>query len=138
MKPESMTPTVLKLAKVWTEFCRYVLMRLGTDAEYGVGFIFSRDVDAQCATRDGRTWLQLRPTKGRGDEIYRVSDDNDLRYLYALAIHECTHMADKISYHGDSYTNALTNNTARCGDGFRKLKKIVGAIKMRGSAVADE
>ena len=26
-----MTPTVLKLAKTWTELCRYVMMQLGSE-----------------------------------------------------------------------------------------------------------
>lgn len=137
-KPESMAPTVLRLAKVWTEFCRHVLILLGSDREYGVGFMFSRSAAAAYSRYSDRNWLLLNPLKDYRKLDGLLSVTTDMRWLYAAAIHECTHMADGISYHDESFAAALTHNIAKCADGFKAAKKIAGAIRMRGSAVADE
>jgi len=141
--PETMTPTVLKLAKVWAELCRYVLMQLGTDRRFGVGFIFSEEVAAAAVEEEGRDervepWLMVNPFKDmhKRDEMWRTTDA-DLKWLYAAAIHESTHIADRISYHDESFAAALTRNVAKCADGYRKIKQIAGGIRMRGAPELD-
>jgi hypothetical protein len=142
--PETMTPTILKLAKSWVELVRFVMMQLGSDMKFGVGFIVSEDT-AAAAVRDedneGRRedWVLLNPYKDvrLRDETWRPAQDADLKWLYAAAIHECTHVADGISYHDESFAAALTRNMARCADGFRKIRQIVGGIRMRGGIEAD-
>jgi hypothetical protein len=138
--PESMTPTILKLAKTWTELCRYVLMQLGSEEHFGVGFVFSEDAAAQAITdedREGRTekWIMLNPFKDVRErrEIWRPAQDSDLKWLYAAAIHEATHIADRISYHDESFARALTNNMAKCADGYRKIRQIAAGIRTRGT-----
>ncbi len=137
-KPETMTPTVLKLAKTWTELCRYVLMQLGSTEAYGVGFMFSTTVGAAYLNEDGH-WLLLNPFKDVWDrrDIWKPTAQPDLKWLYAAAIHEATHLADGISYHDESFAAALTRNVAKCADGYRKIQKIVRGIKMRGGVEAD-
>lgn len=132
--PEKMTPTVLKLAKVWTELCRYVLIQLACSQEFGVGFVFDKSRAAQYLRDGHKHWLMLNPLKDYRSMtgLYRVSEDYDLKYLYALAVHECTHMADGISYHDEDFASALTHNIAICADGYRKIKRIVSEIKTRG------
>ena len=143
--PETMTPTVLKLAKVWAELCRYVLMQLGSDRRFGIGFIFSEVVAAAAVeeedSRSGRVepWLMLNPYKDmsrRSTEMWRTTDA-DLKWLYAAAIHEATHIADRISYHDESFAAALTRNMAKCADGYRKIKQIATGIRMRGGPELD-
>jgi len=141
--PETMTPRVLKLAKVWTELCRFVLMQLGSSTPYGVGFIFDRKIMAEADVEsdedaegdDKLTWLMLNPFRDPRvvSAIYTPSKDDDLRQLYASAIHEATHIADRIDYHDESFAVALTNNFAKCADGWRKIKTIVAGIRMTGS-----
>ena len=138
--PESMSPTILKLAKTWTELCRYVLMQLGSEEHFGVGFVFSEDAAAQAITdedREGHTekWIMLNPFKDvhARNEIWRPAQDQDLKWLYAAAIHECTHIADRISYHDESFARALTNNMAKCADGYRKIRQIAAGIRSRGA-----
>ena len=141
--PETMTPRVLKLAKVWTELCRFVLMQLGSSTPYGVGFIFDRKIMAEADVEsdedaegdDKLTWLMLNPFRDApaASAIYTPSKDDDLRQLYASAIHEATHIADRIDYHDESFAVALTNNFAKCADGWRKIKTIVAGIRMTGS-----
>ncbi len=144
--PITMTPTVRKLAKVWTELCRYVLIQVGSSRQFGVGFVFSNDMLAAAIKEDDEDWLMLNPFRtlrrwGKheaGDEIYRPTDENDLKKLYAFAIHEATHIADGIKYHDESFSSAMTMNMAKCADGWRKIRAIVAGIKMRGPVTADD
>lgn len=136
--PATMTPRVLKLAKTWVELCRFVFMQLGSSEEFGVGFVFSRDIAAQALREEGEDWVMLNPFKKMVEgDIWRPSVDADLKWLYALAIHEVTHVADGLSYHDESFAAALTYNMARCADGYRKIRQIVAGIKMRGGIDAD-
>jgi hypothetical protein len=147
--PETMTPTVLKLAKTWAELCRYVMMQLGSDKRFGVGFVFSRDAGAQAITEteneDGSSrrrynyeyWLMINPHKDmRGtptatSEIWRPAQEADLQWLYAAAIHEATHIADGIDYHDESFAAAMTRNMAKCANGYRKIRQIAASIRSR-------
>ena len=137
--PETMKPAVVKLARVWTEMCRYVLMQLGSFRPFGIGFIFSEDAGAAYQEDGDEHWLLLNPfVKPRYREgQWTPGKPEDLKRLYAYAIHECTHLADGISYHDESFAAALTNNFAKTADGFRKIRKIVGAIRVGESATAD-
>lgn len=144
--PATMTPFVLKLAKTWVELCRFVLMQLGSTTKFGVGFIFSQSTAAAALeeeeNKDGVAhWLMLNPYRkyersGEG-EIWRPTQHADLQWLYAAAIHEATHIADKIQYHDESFASALTYNIAKCADGYRKIRAIVGGLRMRGGVQAD-
>lgn len=137
--PETMKPAVVKLARVWTEMCRFVLMQLGNFRPFGVGFIFSESFGAAYQQDEDEHWLLLNPfTNPRHREgQWTPGKPDDLKRLYAYAIHECTHLADGISYHDESFAAALTNNFAKTADGFRKIRKIVGAIRVGEAATAD-
>jgi hypothetical protein len=131
-KPETMKPQVTKLVRTWTELCRYVLMQLGNFREFGVGLVFSSSSAAQYLNEDDEHWLLLNPFKDRHEEtVWHPSNANDLKWLYAAAVHECTHLADGISYHDEDFAAALTMNMAKTADGFRHVRKIVNSIKMR-------
>jgi hypothetical protein len=144
--PATMTPRVLKLAKTWVELVRYVMMQLGARREFGVGWILSGDIAAAAATTssseaedwgisEGENWILLNPFRNmRGGEIWRPTNNTDLKWLYAAAVHECTHIADGISYHDESFARALTYNVAKTADGYRKIRKIVAGIRMAGGA----
>jgi len=142
--PATMTPHVLKLAKSWVELVRFVMMQLGSDEKFGVGWIFSGET-AAAALRDEdkegspEQWVLLNPFRdlGKRGEIWHPTQGPDLKWLYAAAIHECTHVADGISYHDESFAAALTRNVARCADGYRKIRQIVEGIRMRGGPEAD-
>ena len=143
--PASMTPSVLKLAKTWVELCRYVMMQLGSEEHFGAGFVFSEDAAAQAITdedKEGRTerWLMLNPFKDMRDRkvLWRPAQDDDLKWIYAAAIHECTHIADRISYHDESFASALTRNMAKCADGYRKIRQIAAGIRSRGASGSPE
>lgn len=151
--PEEMTPTVARLARVWMELCRWVLMQLRCDEEWGIGFVFGTDTGAAYSRKRGLNWLLLNPfdlsgglaktliedvSEGRLPksrledlEILRVTDRNDFKWLYAAAIHEATHFADGLDYHDEAFSSALTSNIAKCADGMLFYNKIIQATASR-------
>lgn len=140
--PETMTPVVVKLARVWVELVRYVFMQLNSDVAFGVGFCFS-DSMAACAlteknedTGERERWVMLNPHKDMDNHttLWKPNDTADLKWLYASAIHEATHIIDGISAHDESFSSAMTRNMALCADGFLKIKKIVASIKNTSGA----
>jgi hypothetical protein len=141
--PDTMAPMVLKLAKTWAELCRYVLIQLNYSRSYGVGFAFSESATAMHAREEGEDWLLLNPF-AQIDEYGHFdlstskrhlshASDLDLKGMYALAIHEATHMVDGIGIHNEVFASAFSKNVALCADGFRNAKKIAGAIGSGGS-----
>jgi hypothetical protein len=133
--PGTMTPSVLKLAKAWTELCRFVLIQLGCARQFGVGFHFDTNTRASFLPDGEERWLLLNPFRSvyARNAIYSTAQDDDLKWLYAAAIHECTHMAGEIKHHDEAFAAALTVNMAKCADGFRKIKRIVASLRTRGS-----
>jgi hypothetical protein len=138
--PATMSPRVTKLASVWTELCRFVLIQLGSSSEYGVGFFFDHNAAAASVVHEGEHWLVLNPFRNMRElkDLWRPSVDEDLQWLYAAAIHECTHLADRISYHDESFAAALTHNMAKCSKGWRKVKEIASTIRMGEGREAGE
>jgi len=162
--PEGMSPTMKKLARFWAELCRFVLIQVGSPEPYGVGFIFDHGMLAayQRDSNTGEHWLLLNPyripsaiptergKKPAKDELYGIVDEEDLNTLYALAIHEVTHMADGIYYsfcepedegiqkekHDEAFASAFTRNVARCAGKERQIREIRKAVAARalGSA----
>lgn len=130
--PETMSPRVAKLAGVWAELCRFVLLQLGSRAEYGVGFVFDEDVGAEYSRHENENWLLLNPFRDARHQkhLFRPTVDEDLQWLYAAAIHEVTHLADGIQYHNESFASALTRNVARCAKGWKRVAKIAKLVGM--------
>lgn len=136
-RPAGMTPSILRLAKVWTEFCRFVLTQMGSRREWGVGWIFSDDAKAALYTHNGEEWLVLNPFKSKDQEIYNPSDEADRSLLYAIAVHECTHIHNDVSQHNESFSTFMTINMGICTPGARKIKKIVESIPLRNQVEFD-
>ena len=136
--PEGMTPRILKLAKVWTELCRFVFLQLGDASPFGVGWIFSDSALAACLPHGGSSWLMLNPFVDISDrdEILSPSNDEHLKRIYASAIHEATHITNGIDSHNESFAAALTHNIGLCADGWRHIKRIVAAIRQHGPVEA--
>ena len=133
-RPEAMTPTIAKLARLWAELCRFVLVQLGSSAEYGVGFIFSDSAMAAQLAEQNEEWFLLNPFRKPGDTagpMWSVSDDADLMWLYASAVHEVTHLADGVRYHSESFASAMTRNVALCSGKDAQVRKIRKAVVAR-------
>jgi histidine kinase/DNA gyrase B/HSP90-like ATPase len=137
-RPEGMTGRIVALAQVWAEACRWVLIQLGHRAEYGVGFVFDTDALAMCMSRQDGYWLLLNPMrtlaplaerKIPASYILKKSDRDDMKALYARAVHEVTHMDSGFFRHDASFSSALTENFAKCADGFKVMWKISKGIK---------
>lgn len=142
--PETMTATLRKLAKMWAELCRFVLIQLGSKEQFGVGWIFAERIGAayQALPDKDEHWLLFNPFKrprsfgyaekpGK-DDLYNPSEDDDLAWLYASAIHECTHMADGFDEHDEAFAAAFTRNVARIAGKERQIRAIRKAVLARG------
>jgi len=157
--PETMTTRVKRLASVWVECCRWVLMQLGCSTPYSVGFYFTPSLSAAYLREEGENWLLLNPFASREglrllerinygdrdqknvekeliDTMFQVTNRADFQWLYSLAVHECTHFADNVMYHDEAFSSALTINFARCADGMKQYRRILDVTK--GGRVGDD
>lgn len=150
-RPEKMQPGLRKLARFWAELCRFVLVQLNYSGEYGVGWIFSTETAAAFQYEDSQQWLLLNPFQQRqragvetlrdegpfaGLPFYSLSNAEDVNTLYALAVHEATHMADGITNHNESFAAALTYNFARTANRGKQIEAIRKSVVARGPAKA--
>lgn len=144
--PEHMSAHLRKLARLWAELCRFVLIQLGSSEAFGVGFLIDSDRGAEYRSEEegDEHWLMLNPFKEPKRLRYRSDDkkvdaedllsttnDDDVAWLYAAAVHECTHMADGISYHDESFAAALTQNFAKTTGKDRQIRAIRKAVSAR-------
>lgn len=137
LTPEHMSKKALAIAKLWAELVRYVLMRLGSREEYGIGWCFG-EYGAMYATEQGQHWLLFNPLGDFGqkpDELPDPASDRLLQYLFAAAIHEATHMADGIDLHNERFASTFTQNVARCADGWATALRIREAV-LHGADIA--
>lgn len=136
-EPETMGPQVKALARLWADCCRWVFMQLNSKAEYGIGFIFSEDeygggTLAQFRHDENGNWLLINPlVAGKNSEkILSKSNRDNVKDIYARAVHECTHMANGFHKHDSAFSAALTHNFALCADGFPAVMRIARGIKL--------
>lgn len=141
---ENMSPTSRKLCMLWALFCRFVMMQLGCSKPYGVGWVFSPKTAGMYARNEGGDWLLLNPLKltsgGMVDEDgFSLGNQESVNIIYAIAVHECTHMADGELDHDEGFSTALTYNiakTANRGTEVNKIRKAVVARSKRAGATA--
>lgn len=132
--PATMTRDVLFLAKTWVEMVRYVMMQLGSALPFGAGWHFSANAAASAVTEtnendDKEYWILLNPfVKMVEGEVWQPNKIADLKWLYAAAVHEATHIVDGVGDHDVAFAIALTYNIARTADGFAQIQAIVDGI----------
>jgi hypothetical protein len=149
IRPEGMEVKPRKLARLWLEFCRLILIRLGYKGEFGIGWIFSENSGeehgytmAQYLRHDGMSWLLLNPfIAGRlkiekdGKEVdgdtYSLRDPHHLNAVFAMALHECTHLVNGISSHNEEFSSALTRNIGLVLPSSRLILAIRDAVAAR-------
>jgi len=147
-EPEHMTPQMRKLARFWAEMCRFVLIQLGSVHEYGIGWVFSYPdrfenpedsyTKAMFVREDGEDWLLLNPFKDgdpHKEQLYSMTDKDDINWLYAAAVHECTHLADGVYKHNEAFASALTENIAKTANRGPQINKIRASVVARGAKV---
>jgi hypothetical protein len=129
-KPEKMVKKMSTLAMVWAEACRWVFLQLRREATYGVGFLFSDDARAMYVRHEDRSeWLLLNPyADSARQREYSATSEDELKDIYAMAIHECTHMSNGELQHNSSFAAALTFNMAKCVTGWPMMKRIAKAV----------
>lgn len=130
-KPDSLTKDIKKLLAVWAEMIRLVFMMKGTNLTYAVGFVFSEEIGGLHAPKaffgkneyTGRSALNadgailLNPyfldLSGR-KQIADVSNPEHIEAIWAICLHECTHMVDYCGYHDEAFASCLTRNIGTC------------------------
>jgi hypothetical protein len=120
LKPSDMKARPKKAARLYLEFCRLILIRLGHKGRFGIGWIFSTsEAEGQGFTRaaylreEGMDWLLLNPFVGGNmekREIFSIRNKSHINDLFSLALHECTHMVNGIMRHDENFSSALTKN----------------------------
>lgn len=141
LRPEGMKAGARKAARLWLEYCRLILIRLGYKAQFGIGWHFSTASSethgytrASYVKDQGRDWLLLNPyVDGNMDvkKIFSIRDDHHLNDLFSLALHECTHLVNHISDHDESFTSALTRNIGLVLPSAKLLLGIRNAVAAR-------
>lgn len=147
--PEHMPSNVRKLAMLWTEMCRFLLMVLNCPREFGVGFIFDDGsgsfggggTKAAYLPEDpavGGEWLFINPFDpiNQKEKLRGTTSDEDLNDLWASALHEVTHMVDRISEHNEDFASALTDNIARTSRYYKYVKKLKRTVLDREKEIA--
>jgi len=140
--PDRMTPQIQKLARFWAELCRFVLIQLNSRESYGVGWHFDTSEEggyaaASYLSEDDQHWLMLNPFVGgdpKGD-VYSLSDKGHVNWLYAAAVHECTHMADGLTRHNEAFVTALTRNVALTANRGKAIEAIRRSVVARGARI---
>jgi hypothetical protein len=139
--PETMSKKIKKLTKFWAELCRFILIQLNNGDRWGVGFVFEDDERGKFVRDDdGEQWILLNPykeTTGSGygmkikmpGAIYDLSNDRDVAMLYAIAVHEATHMADGVEHHNEVFSSAFTVNVAKTSGMEKHIRQILKAVK---------
>lgn len=140
--PEKMGPAAKRVARLWAAFCQFVFIQLGTYKEFGIGFIFSYQknkgmtswVQGEYVREDGQNWILINPYLNgdpKSGQLYDINNEEHLDKMYALAIHECTHIADGVSYHDEDFSAALTDNIAKTVRGRKNLRTIRDAVRSK-------
>jgi hypothetical protein len=65
-------------------------------------------------------------------EIFSIRNKAHINDLFALALHECTHMVDGISRHDENFSSALTRNIGLVLPSAGLMLQIRDAIAARG------
>jgi hypothetical protein len=136
--PQTMSLDYWKIRQFWVDVCKFLLVQLGMNEPFGVGWVIDDTEDlehrgsggfvagAHVRSR-GMHWLMLNPiqiatvgtekdAKGvehrvyrAGGPLYDLSNVRHLREIAAVALHEITHMQG-FSSHNESFTSAEKEN----------------------------
>lgn len=138
-EPHLMSGKVLQLARFWKELVRWVLIQLGSSVSFNVGFGFDENFGAYCASSSQpgashsivlNPFKELSPT----GPMYDLSNDDDVKSLFALAVHECVHAAAGCNVHDEAFASAFTRYVAKTAGQWDVIEKLRRAATSRGTA----
>lgn len=134
--PGTMSAGALLVAKVWAELCRYALMRLNCSESWGIGFTFNERARAEYSSYGDSHWVLINPFRDirRRKELLAPRSPDDIRRMWASAVHEVTHFANGETYHNEAFAGAFTNNFALLADAWPVVEAIVEAV-VRGAVL---
>jgi hypothetical protein len=161
-----MSPKAKKLLRLWAEFCRVILIRLGCARPFGVGWCITKKEAHKKDTKGGFAsamwgrnlqlsgkeeevaegdWLLLNPYRrgyvpedGEKNPFYSIRIDDDINRIFALAVHECTHMFTGISWHDERFSTNENDIWTRNIPTTHLIKTIRDAVAKKLPGEADE
>ena len=85
-----------------------------------------------------RTWKTVdekSPRKMKSSDLFSTSSSDDRAAIYAMAVHEVTHVESGLVYHNEDFASALTKNIQKCLPGYSKVSGLAKALKSSGDHV---
>lgn len=141
-KPEKLTIELKKIIAVWAEMVRLIFMMKGSNLEYAVGFVFSEEVDGLHMPReytkrmsdglDADGAVLINPycfDRFDRSKLIDVSEPMQLEKMWAICVHECTHMIDRLQQHDEAYASMLTSNIGIVARVYPLVEAIVDVVK---------
>lgn len=139
--PERMPPKLVQLQKFWAEIIRFILINLGEDVTYGVGWTIHPKNGGAHLKKDGVHWLVMNPYRepSRHSAGFRsLTNEDDVAHIYSLALHEVGHI--KFQNHYDEWGNYITEtlvpralwNKQKYIERIRKAVLARASMKSRG------
>jgi len=146
LKPDRMSVKVKNLAKFWAETVRFIFMQMKCPTAYGVGWLLEfGDEDSYPAARymryDCENWIllnpyktwktvdQRNPRKMKASDLFSTSDPDDRAAIYAMAVHEVTHVTSGCTTHDEDFASALTRTMQIAIPGYAKMSGIAKAMR---------
>jgi hypothetical protein len=130
--PAFMTGPVYALARLWSAFIRFILVKQGSSETWGVGFVFSTEGQGMFYRDDnGEQWVCLNPINLSTGKLMNIRDKNDLRLIFEVAMHECSHLLGG-AYHGDAFVKAFDSVVTEVIQHWNEAKRLAKGIKVRG------
>lgn len=141
-KPEKLTIELKKIIAVWAEMTRLIFMMKGSNQDYAVGFVFSEETDgihmpSGFAEKHGSQMeadgaVLINPycfDRFKRSLTIDVTDSNHLEKMWAICVHECTHMIDMVQQHDEAYASMLTENVGIVARVYPLVEAIVDVVK---------
>lgn len=108
----------LKLMHYWKNIVLKVLQDNKIAGEFGVGFIFDDETNAECTTLNGKKYFLINPTI-----IKKTSDVMGIgMFMFPKACHEVAHLWE--SNHNETFTSAHGKLMEGMGTNFAEWKKL--------------
>lgn len=121
----TMSNTLWKISRFWGETCRAILIAANKGyKEFGIGWMFDTEfrdggyktTEGEYIRANGKNWLLLNPFRGgniQDGKLFRLRDDGDLAWIFAIAVHECSHLTYGENGHDEGYARELTEMIAK-------------------------
>jgi len=135
-----------RVLRLWAEMCRFVMIGMGISRPFGVGWVFSTTTAGEWRSEQDpesgelREWLLFNPLRVSTNTVpfasrqeyshaarVRLSDEDTLADMFAIACHEVTHLAGNED-HNEAYAGYLTTVMGRMLQRWPIVRKLKAAV----------